>query len=94
MGNRKQGETEKLLRRVSELLAGLIEFRDRYGRLREKAFQKVNALLVAGMSGVKRELEETDDVQKVQRIIRLGERIQNLARDITLTAERIGGSER
>lgn len=81
MERRKQGETEKLLRRVSELLAGLIEFRDRYGRLREKTFQKVNALLVGGMSGVKRELEETDDDSKLKRVIELAVQVQELAKE-------------
>jgi hypothetical protein len=78
MGISEPGETERLLKRVSGLLAKVIEARDRYGRLREETFQKVNALLAGGMSVVKKELEETEDMSKVDRIIVLAEKVQGL----------------
>jgi hypothetical protein len=81
MESRKQDKTERLLGRVLGLLAAVIEARDRYGRLREKTFQKVNALLVAGMSGVKSELEGTEDDSKLKRVITLAIRVQGLAKE-------------
>jgi hypothetical protein len=81
MGISKPGEIERLLKRVSGLLAKVIKTRDSYGRLRTETFRQVNVLLAGGMATVKKELEEIEDTSRVGKIIDLGERVQELAKE-------------
>jgi hypothetical protein len=81
MGISEPGETERLLKRVSGLLAKVIKARDSYGLMREKAFQQANNLLAGALPVIRKEIEATEDPEKLQKVITLAIRVQGFVKE-------------